>query len=462
LTTVIARETNAAPWLRLELRELARLAMPLIAASAGTQLMSLVDTALVGRLGSDALGGVGVANGLFFTLTVFGIGCVAGMDAPVAQALGAGERARARRTLREGARVALLTGLPIMVLAALSPLLLAPLGVDPATANETRRYLWARIPGVWPLLLFFAARSYLQAHGTTRPIVIAMVVENVVNIVGNVLLIWGDAGLERLGLPKLGVPALGVLGSGLATSFATVVALVVLAWAIRLSEEPDGAAKSSDPELFRTILRLGTPLGLQYLAEVGIFALASVLAGRMGASAAAGHNVAITLASFTFCVALGISAAAAVRVGHAVGRGDQRGVRRAGAVALGAALSFMTLSATAFTLFAPELARVVTDDPKVVAAATPLIGIAAFFQLSDGAQATGAGLLRGIGDARAPLYANVAGHYLVGLPLLLLLGLGLGLGAPGLWWGLSAGLTAVAIALVARFVSISRRPIARV
>jgi MATE family multidrug resistance protein len=411
--------------------------------------MSFVDAAMVGRLGKAPLAAVGIGNGLYFALTIFGMGCVLGMDGLVAQAVGAGERARARRILWQGVRVALYTGVPLTGAIALLPFILGPAGVDAEVARLTRDFMWARLPNVVPFLLFAAARSYLQAEHLTRAIVWATVVANVVNLAGNFALIYG-AGL-------------GVIGSGLASSIASVAALGVLARAVSWTPAPaDPARRASDPELMRRIFRLGTPVGLTMLAEVGIFATTGVLAGRIGPDAAAGHQVALTLASLTFTVALGIASATSVLVGHAIGRGDTPAARRAGFLGLRYAAVWMASAAILFVIIPGPLARIVTNDAAAIAAAIPLIQIAAVFQLSDGTQVVAAGALRGAGDTRMALAANVFGYYAVALPVLVGLGFGAGMGAPGLWWGLCVGLTVTAVWLFARFHRLSSRPIARV
>src|SRR3954471_10638948 len=159
-----------------ELRTLLRLAWPLILGYAGGQLMSMTDTAMVGRLGAHALAGVGIGNGIYFTVSCFGLGCVAGLEAPVAQAIGAGERGRARRLMWQGVRVAVGASLPLLVVMALLPSLLPRLGIDAATTHEVGAYLWARMLNVVPFLVFNAQRAYLQASHATRPIVIASAV----------------------------------------------------------------------------------------------------------------------------------------------------------------------------------------------------------------------------------------------------------------------------------------------
>jgi MATE family multidrug resistance protein len=448
---------------RAELRALVELAAPLAVAQVGNHAMTLVDTAMVGRLGAEALGGVGIGSGILLTLSLLGLGCVLGMDAPVAQALGAGDERRARRVLWHGLRLALFTGVPLAILLALSPVLLQPCGVEPRTAVEVRLYLYGRTPNVVTFLLFNALRSYLQAKGATRPVIVAMLVANVANFVGNYLLIYGDRGLAWLHLRPIGLPALGVMGSGSSSSIASALSVVLLARAVQALPAPDDPARrAADPELLRRVLGLGVPVGLQLMAEVGVFAIAGVLAGRMSARAVAAHQVAMTLSSLTFTVTVGIGAAASVRVGRHIGAGDTPAAQRAGKLALLSAVAFMGCSATLFFALPGELARALTDDPSVVRAAVPLILIAAAFQISDGLQSVAAGALRGAGDARAPLWANVVGHYAVGLPIAVALAFPLHLGAPGLWWGLLGGLTAVAIGLTGRFLRLTARNVARI
>jgi MATE family multidrug resistance protein len=202
-------------------------------------------------------------------------------------------------------------------------------------------------------------------------------------------------------------------------------------------------------------------VGLQYAAEVSAFAAAGVLAGVIGRLEAAAHQVALTLASVIFNVAMGLSSAAAVRVGLAIGAADAPGTRRAGAASLLVVGCVMLTSAIVMALFPEALARLVTNDENVIEVAAVLVQIAAVFQLSDGAQAVGAGVLRGSGDTRAAFVANLVGHYGIGLPLAVWLAFGLGWSTPGLWWGLSAALTAVAVFLWARFFWRARTPIAR-
>jgi MATE family multidrug resistance protein len=440
---------------RSQLVTLLRLAAPLAAVQAGNQLMGFVDTAIVGRLGAAELAGVGLANGLFFAVTVLGIGIMLGMDPLISQSVGAGDHVRARRFVWQAIWLAIAVGALLAVPLALLPLALRPIGVEPDVAAMARSYLLLRIPGVIPLLVYFGLRSYLQAVGTTRAMVIATVAGNVFNFPADLLLVFGGA---RVGLPWF--PALGVSGAAIATVLATLLQVTILIAAVRARPRPaTPVVRAPDPALLAHAGKVGLPVGLQMAAEVGVFALAGVLAARLGAHEMASHQIALTLASFSFCVAVGVASAGSVLVGRAIGAGDAAGTRRAGLTSFAAGAALMAIWGVAFLVAPRFFASILTDQPDVIAAAAPLLVVAGFFQISDGIQAVGSGVLRGAGDTRFAFVANLVGHWTIGLPVAVFLGLHLGMGVVGLWWGLLVGLTAVALTLFLRFRWLSARPI---
>ncbi len=434
-----------------------KLAWPLCLGQAGQQVMALVDSAMVGHFDRVALAGFGVANTLLLTLTFLGVGIVLGLDALIPQAMGRGNKAEARTLYRSGVGLAILIGIPLTLAGALAPLLLGPLGVQQEVAGEASLYLYGRLPSVLPFLIFTASSSYLQATGTTRPIVLAVVIGNVVNLIADGLLVFGDSALERFGLPPLGLPALGGLGASLATCIVVVVMSGYLAMAIHGDKIREAGAATR--ENIRRIARLGLPVGLQLLAEVGIFAIVGVSAGVLGALPGAAHQLALSLASVPFSFAVGMGAAAAVRVGNAVGRESHVEARRAGLVAVSWGAAIMVFIGIFFVIIPEPLVRVFTNDQAVIQACVPLLAITALFQVSDATQAVLAGALRGAGHTKASLIANLIGHYGVGVWLALGLGLALEMGAAGLWWGLAAGLTTTAIALAIHFWRLTSRPI---
>jgi multidrug resistance protein, MATE family len=263
---------------------------------------------------------------------------------------------------------------------------------------------------------------------------IALFSANVVNVFVNWILVYG----------KLGFPALGVNGSAWATLFARVTMAMYL-FAVILYRERDAASSVfSNLRLelawFKRLIALGAPAATQVTLEVGVFAAATALAARLPPAALAAHQIAINYAALTFMVPLGISSAAAVRVGHAVGRGDGPAASRAGWTALLFGVLFMSTAALAFLAAPRLLLSAFTSDEGVVGVGVTLLFVAALFQLFDGVQGVATGALRGLGDTRTPMLWNLFGHWAVGLPVGYWLCFGAGFGAVGLWWGLSLGL----------------------
>lgn len=442
-----------------EVRALVKLALPIAIAQAGQALMGFVDTVVVGRAGTSALAAVGLANMLFFAVSGFGMGMMAGLDPLISQAFGARLPGRARALLWQGGYLALglglLLALPILVAPAVLPLF----GVAPAELAQVRDYLLFRVPSLPLVFLYFSTRSYLQAAAFTRPLVIAVIVANVFNLGADILLVFGGAGLPAWTGPLRLLPALGAKGAAIATTLCCVVQWAVVALAVRwvpVQEQESGRHRRELhlPDL-RQAVRVGLPIGLHIGAEIGVFALAGLLAARFGPASVSAHQIAISFASLTFTVAMGIGNAGSVRVGWAVGAHDTRQARQSGFVAFGAGTAFMSLAALFFALFPEPLARLAGAPPDVLRLAAPLLVVSAVFQISDGIQGVGAGVLRGAGEAHFTFLANMVGHYAIGLPVALLLGFGLGHGVVGIWWGLCVGLTAVALALVWRFHRIS-------
>ncbi len=444
-----------------EIPALARLAVPLSLATAAQSLMGLVDTAVLGRAGAVPLAAGGLGNLVFFSFAVAGVGLMMGLDPLVAQAFGARDADRARHLLWQGAALAGAVGAAVAVPLAFAPFLLVPLGIERAVAAQATGYVWGRLPGLPFLLLFFAMRSYLQAADRPRPVLRAALLANVFNLGADLLLVFGGASLPPWTGPLRLVPAMGAAGAGLATTLATMGQALVLALAVRAAPAGRVSRRPVRSEIVRAA-RLGLPVGLHMAAEVGVFSLVGVLAGRLGRDALAAHQVAITFASFSFTAAVGIGNAGSVRVGWAVGARDAPAARRSGLAAFAAGAAVMSLWGIAFLLFPYGFARLMSDQAEVVAAAGPLMRVAGVFQISDGIQGVGAGVLRGAADTRFTFLANMMGHWAVGLPVALVLGVALGGGITGLWWGLCAGLTVVAASLFARFLRLSSRDIAPV
>ncbi|MBX7193806.1 MAG: MATE family efflux transporter [Sandaracinaceae bacterium] len=446
-------EADVATRVRGELSALGRLASPLILTNLGNMALALVDVAVVGRLGETAIAAAGLGNAIFFTTTLFGLGVLFGLDPLLAQAIGAKEPRRAARALVAGTYAALMVSVPLsLIILALSHAV-PHLGAPAEAIESTRDYLHARVVSLAPFLLLMTARAYLQAVGKTSSLVLGVVIANVVNL--------PVAWILTIGVPSWGIEGHGVLGAGLASAIATTVQLLVSAWPLLRDEElrVEGA-RAFDAVLVKRVLELGSPIGFQIVLEAGSFAVVTFVVGGFGTRPLSGHQIALSVVSCTFQVALGISAATSVRVGTAIGRGDVRATRLSGLVGIASGTTFMIASAIVLFAIPRELARALTDDAHVIEASLPFMFVAACFQLGDGAQTVAQGALRGAGDTRFPLFVNLVGHWLIGLPLgFVLLA---GLGPEAMWWGLSAGLFTVATLATARFVVLTKKAIARV
>jgi MATE family multidrug resistance protein len=405
--------------------------------------MGVVDTLVVGRVSADAMAAVALGNLLFLAIAIFGMGVLMGLDPVVAQAIGAGERIAVARNAQRG--LLLIVGLTVLSTVALLPVhpLVALLGQPPEVVPLVAGYAYVAIGGFLPFYISVLARVLLQATGSIRSMVWAMIAANVLNLALNWVFVFGH----------LGMPALGAIGSSWATMlsrWALAAFLVVFAWRTLGQWIRPWRPGALDLRALGRLLRLGAPIGLQYELELGIFSLVGVLMGRLGAAAMAANQVALNLSSVTFMVPLGVSIAGAVLVGQAIGRGDPAEARRAAMAALVCGVGFMLVSGITMLAFPKLLARAYTSDATVQAIAATLIPLAGIFQVFDGTQVVSIGILRGTGDTRTPLVVNVVGYWLIGLPLAAYLGLGTAAGPAGLWWGLVVGLAVVALILVVR------------
>jgi MATE family multidrug resistance protein len=408
---------------RSELAAIGRLGLPLALAGLGQMLLDAVGLAVAGRSSEADLAAVGFGGSVFFTLAVFGAGVVLGVEPLIARAMGSGDRELARRSLVQGLWLALGFGLGLGFACACAALLVP---------GRVGAYLAFRAPSALPYLAVIALRSFLGARGQAGAILWSVLAANVVHALLAPFLVIG---LE-----------LGAAGAGLGATLATVVQLGAMLWFTR----KEAAFAALDPEICRRALLLGLPIGGQMLAEFGVFSLAGALALKLGTRSLAAHQVAITLAGITFTVSVGIASAGALRIAAALGRGDREGAHCARRTALFLGATFMSIAAIVFVIAPRSLAGLFSPDSDVIEAALPLLLAAAAFQLFDGVQAVAQGALRGAGDTRSALVANLLGHYVFGLPLGVVLAFALGWGVVGIWWGLCAGLALVSIVLVLR------------
>jgi multidrug resistance protein, MATE family len=431
--------------LRSEFRPTLRLAIPLVLAELGWMSMAIVDTMMVGRLPNSAVAISAVSLGgiLVHTLAFFGGGLLTGLDTLVSQAFGAGQREDCHRSLVHGIYLSL----------ALAPLLMAPVWffdsllrsahIAPDIIALAVPYSKAMAWGTLPLLLYFAVRRCMQGMNLVRPIAFALVTANIINAAGNWLLIYG----------KLGAPSMGAVGSGWSTAWARIYLAAVLVgyllWYDR-KHRTELLRTPIQPDLMRIrrLIALGFPAAMQITLEIGVFALVTALIGRLGAVSLASHQIALNTVSLTYMVPLGISSAAAVRVGQAIGRKDPQGAEDAGGSAIFFGAAFMTLAGIALLLFPRGIARIFTPDAAIIHSTVFLLAAGAAFQLFDGIQTVATGALRGTGDTRTPMFCHFTAYWIIGLPLGYWLCFNRGWGAFGLWAGLSLALILIGIVLL--------------
>lgn len=431
---------------RTELVRLFHLAWPVALAQLAAMSMSVVDTAMVGHYDRDAMAAVAIGGTWSMLVLMFGFGAIRVMDPIIAQAHGARDEAAMGLGLARGVGLALALSVPsVTALWFAGPALTAlgqPAELIPTAAAYCRAVVLSH-PG---FLLFSALRAYLQGREIMRPATIALVLANFVNAAVNWVLIYGN----------LGFPELGAVGAGVATSVSNAFQtsmLVALGWSAIRPAWP-GLREALRPGPVWSLFRMGWPLGIQLATEGAAFSVSGFMVGWLGALPLAGHQITLNLASLSFMVPLGVSTAAATRVGNLIGAGREWALTAWLALGLGAGV--MAVSATLFALLPGPLTRIYTDDPEVAAVTATLLPLAAAFQLFDGTQVVAFGVLRGAGDTRVPSLANVVGYWVLGIPLGWWLAFPGGLGAQGMWIGLALGLASVASLLVLRVRRITR------
>jgi MATE family multidrug resistance protein len=447
-TSVFQRPT------RQNFERLIRLAVPVVIVQVGLMAMGMVDVIMVGHYSPADLAATALGNVFVYGIAGFSMGVLFALDPLVSQAFGAGDQPAVARTVQRGMLIAAILSLPTMALLLIAGPLLAYLGQPAEVVPLATAYMSVSAPGIPAFLAFVVLRQSLQAMNRLKPVLITIVFANLLNAGLTWVLVFG----------KFGAPTHGSFGAGLATSIARVVLavmLLALSWKVfRPLFNPRRHQAFALAPLLRT-MRIGLPIGGQMLLEMGAFSVIALMMGRLGTVPMAAHQVAINIASGAFMVPLGVSSAVAVLVGQAIGAGDPERARRAASAGLVTGAGFMLVSASVFIGVPGLLARIYTSDMAVALMAAALIPIAGVFQVFDGLQIVSLGILRGVGDTRAPMVINVLGFWLLGFPASLLLCFGAGLGGPGLWWGLVVGLAAVAVLLMARVRSRMGRDIQR-
>ncbi|MGH1470966.1 MAG: MATE family efflux transporter [Cellvibrionaceae bacterium] len=413
-------------------------------AQLGMMLMGVVDTMMVGRLDLDssALAASSIANAWLFAILWFGMGIVQGIDPLITQAHGAKRQDHALIAMQRGLVLSCAISIPLILSISFAEEILLLFQQDPKLASMAQKYLRVQLWSVPFFLFFVALRQYLQGREIVKPMLWVSIIANVFNVLANYILIYG----------KLGFPALGLEGAGIATSFTRCfMFFALLVWGLKSKVIPRNwfpySKKIYQLKEFVLIIQLGLPVGLQIGFEILAFSCSTFIAGMLGQTVLAAHTIALNIAALAFMMPLGISQGAVTRVGNLLGDHQFKQAKHAAWTAIFFGGLVMTFSAFIFVIFRFALPLLYTDNKDVILITATILPVAAAFQIVDGIQVVGAGVLRGMGRPLPSAIANLVAFWLIGLPIAYWTTITLGYGIEALWWSLSLGLAIVAISL---------------
>ena len=429
-----------------EVKKTIQLSIPIVTGQLGQLMMSVVDNIMVGKVGAHALAAASIANAIFTLIMVVGFGLTMAVTPLTSIAFGAGKDEECGVVLRQGIIVNLFSGFLLCGVVLFLSQTIQYLNQPEEIVASAAVYMNVLGFSIIPMMIFQSYRQFAEGVNYLKPAMFIMLFANLVNVFANWIFIYGN----------LGVSPLGLTGAGIATISSRIFMAVTLMIVIMKSSK----MKRFDPTLnyrkinfpmIRRLLTIGIPAGFQYFFEVGAFAASAIMVGWMGTMPLAAHQIALNLASISFMVAMGISSAGTIRVSNAVGRKDVVGTRVAGFCATFLCMVFMASAGLIFILFRFFLPALYLSDPAIIEISANLLIIVAFFQISDGTQAVGLGILRGITDMKIPTLITFAAYWLMGLPCGYLLAFKFNMGIYGIWYGLLISLTASATLMMLRF-----------
>ena len=429
-----------------EISKTIKLAYPVIIGQLGIIMMGVVDSIMVGRLGSVPLAAASLGNSLIFIILIVGIGCSIVISPLVAILVGGKRYTECGVYFRQSLLVNVLLSFAMIAVIFIGVNFIYKLNQPPEVIELTVVYMSIVGLSALPLMIYQTYKQFIEGLSIMKPAMVIAILANIINAFANWVLIFGE-----LGFPKLGLAG---------AAWATFSSRVFMAVAIMIYVMKNEKFKQFDVTfhfrginfpIIKKILRLGLPSGFQYFFEVGAFSFAVIMIGWIGANELAAHQIAINLASISFMAVLGISQAASIRVGNAMGEQNIAKIRKAGFTGIALGASIMSLAGISFILLNNFLPTLYIDDEAVISIASRLIIIAALCQLSDRTQAVGIGVLRGLTDVKCPTIITFVAYWIISLPIAYILAFNFSLGVDGVWIGLLIGLTASAILLTLRF-----------
>lgn len=439
--------------IEISFRSMVRLAVPISVAMLGLMFMGVVDLMVAGRLGAWATSTVSLTNAVFSFVLVVGLGFVGGVEVLASQAIGEGRRDALEEIWIQALWLTVLYSVPLTLLGwGLAPVLIS-VTPDPDAQAHVVAVFRLFILGLWPCMVANICRQLLQAQGTTIPGMVVLLLSNIVNALANLVLVLG------LWFPDFGM---GVVGTGFATLGSRIFMAAAMLAVLYRKNPATLRYRPFDSELAGKLLRLGVPGAAMMAAEIGVFAGVAVLAASLGALPSAAHQSVLSLAAMTFMVPMGIAAATTVLVGQSFGRGSMEDVRRSARYGISLSVGFMTCTSILMLLGPRVLLKAYTSDEQVIELAAALLLLAGAFQIFDGLQVTVAGALRGIGDAKTPMWGALISYWGIGFPAAWWLTFHSGWFAPGhevqgAWIGLVLGLVAAASIYSWRWLGSVRR-----
>ncbi|NIG53047.1 MATE family efflux transporter [Chitinophaga sp. Cy-1792] len=422
------------------------LAYPVVISQLGHTLVALSDSLIIGHTGKVPLAAVSLGNGLFSIFMVTGIGMSYGLTPLIAQENGRGNRSQIGHLLSNSLVINMTVGVLLSILIYFGSAHLDLLKQEADVVEQARPFLRYLGFSFIPLMLFLTFKQFCEGLGFTRQAMNISIIGNIINIIIGISLVYGLFGLPRM----------GVVGVGIATfTDRLLMGVTMTIYALR---SPRFKAylqnfnfENIKAATLKKILGIGTPVALQYIFEVSAFSGAAVMVGWMGAAELAAHQIALSLAAMTYMMASGISAAAGIKSGNNFGRRDFKSLRMSAIASYHMVLVLMGTTALLFMFGNHLLPQLYIQDNQVVSIAARLLIIAAFFQLFDGTQVVGLGVLRGLGDVRIPTVITLLAYWVLGIPLGYFLGITLGFGVEGVWWALLLGLLVASVLLFVRF-----------
>ncbi|WP_085899937.1 MATE family efflux transporter [Kiloniella majae] len=434
-----------------EVRASFHLAWPLVVAQVAQMALFTTDVIMMGWLGPKFLAAGTLATSLMSPFLLFGIGLITAVAPMMAQAIGARDFKSVRRTTRQGFWVSVVVAAVLIALIWNAEVFFLLLGQTEENAALAQGYIRFAVWNFFPSFLFLVLRCLLSAHGKTTVVLNITIIGIVVNAICNYALMFGNWGFPRLELA----------GAGISTTLVNLLMFLLILGYIMTHKRYKRYAIlvrlwKSDWARFKEIFRIGLPIGCTLTAETGLFAAATILMGWLGTNELAAHAIALQCASVAFMVPLGISQAATIRVGLALGKNDPEGIKKAGWVSIVMGTGFMITTCLAFWLIPTffigfYLDLDVPENQISLGLAVSYLAVAALFQLVDGCQVVAAGALRGLSDTKVPMILAIMGYWVFGLPISYYGGFILGGGGTGIWLGLAAGLAFVAVVFVIRF-----------